>query len=405
MLRKLGRSSATHHWWFIGAWLVVLAAVWAIAIGLGAKPNNSFDLPGSQSQDALDLLEKDFPSAAGTSATIVYYSKDGITTDTDVSSAVGDSIDAVSKLTDVSSVTSPLTTSELVSSDGDTALAGVSYSKAISELSDNGAANFSALERAIEPYQSDSLEIQLGGSLPGAQQVLPETSIIVVGLIAALIVLLIALGTWWSFAWPVVGGLAGVGLGVGLVHILESFVDVPTISDTAAVMVGLGVGIDYALFVVGRTKDHLNDGESPAEACGHALATVGRAVLTAGSTVIVALAALLVFDVPAVTAMAYAVVLVVAAVVFSSMTLMPAIVGAVGPKIATSRVPWERGDRATSAGPTLGMRWATLVTRFAPIALAGGVVVLLVLAIPVFKGDLRLGPLDNSLFPTDSTQY
>ena len=128
-------------------------------------------------------------------------------------------------------------------------------------------------------------------------------------------------------------------------------------------------------------------------------------MLTAGSTVIVALAALLVFDVPAVTAMAYAVVLVVAAVVFSSMTLMPAIVGAVGPKIATSRVPWERGDRATSAGPTLGMRWATLVTRFAPIALAGGVVVLLVLAIPVFKGDLRLGPLDNSLFPTDSTQY
>src|SRR5690606_8285887 len=134
------------------------------------------------------------------------------------------------------------------------------------------------------------------------------------------------ISTWWSFAWPVVGALAGVGLGVSLVRFLELAVDVPTISETAAVMIGLGVGIDYGLFVVGRAKDYVEAGEAPTDAAGHALDAIGRAVLTSGATVVVALVALLVFDVPAVTAMAYAVVVVVTSVVLSALTLQPAII-------------------------------------------------------------------------------
>ena len=215
-----------------------------------------------------------------------------------------------------------------------------------------------------------------------------------------------ALATWWSFAWPVVGALVGVALGVGFVHILENFVEVPTISETTAVMIGLGVGIDYGLFVVGRAKDYMDDGQAPIEAAGHALGTIGRAVLTAGATVVVALVALLVFEVPAVSAMAYAVVVVVSSVVLSALTLQPAIVGLVGTRLATSRVPWARRRGADEpARPTVMRRWAEVVTRHATPFLAGALLVLLVLAIPVFKGDLRLGPLDNSLFPTDSTQY
>jgi RND superfamily putative drug exporter len=134
-------------------------------------------------------------------------------------------------------------------------------------------------------------------------------------------------------------------------------------------------------------------------------------VLTAGATVVIALVALLVFDVPAVSAMAYAVVVVVAGVVLSALTLQPAIVGAVGPRLATSHVPWARPDETResdgSGEPrrTIMQRWAGLVTRHAGVALVLAVGVLVVLAIPVFKGDLRLGPLDNSLLPTDSTQY
>lgn len=405
MLRKLGRAAAKHHWWFIGGWFVLLIAVWAVAIGLGGQPNNNFVLPGSQSQDALDLLDKDFPAAANTSATIVYHSSSDVATDSDITDAITKSLAAVGALDDVSSVQSPLTTSSLVSSDAKTALANVLYSKQLTDLADNGEPTFDDLQAAIDPFRSENLDIQLGGSLPGSQQSVPSASIVLVGLFAALIILLIVLGTWWSFAWPVVGSLAGVGVGVGLVHILEYFIDIPTISDTAAIMIGLGVGIDYALFIMARTKDHMGEGDDPVEASGRAMSTMGRAVLTAGATVIVALGALLVFDVPAVTAMAYTVVLVVVAVMGSATTLMPAIIGAVGPRLATSRVPWRRATTSQRSDEPTGMRWAAFVTRFAPISLALGVIVLLVLAIPVFRGDLRLGPIDNSLFPTDSTQY
>lgn len=405
MLEKLGRTAATHHWWFIAGWLVVLVAVWVVALGLDAQPDNSFVLPGAQSQEALDLLDEDFPEAAGTTATVVYHSTDDITTTSDVETAIGDSVAALGKLANVGSVQNPLTTASLVSSDGKTALANVTYTEPLEDLADGGGPAFDALTQAVEPYRSTSLEIELGGSLPGAQQVLPKAGIVLLGLLAALIVLLIVLGTWWAFAWPVVGALVGVGLGVGLVHILEEFISIPSISDTAAIMIGLGVGIDYALFVMARTKDHLSEGDDPVAASGRAMAVIGRAVLTAGSTVMVALLALLIFDVPAVTAMAYAVILVVVSVMVSATTLMPALVGAVGPRIVTSRVPWKRGEQPASSEGRLGMRWARLVTRFAPIFLAAGVIALLVLALPVFKGDLRLGPLDNSLFPTDSTQY
>jgi len=404
VLERWGRSAARHRWRVVAAWVVLVGAVWAI--GLGGEANNNFTLPGASSQEALDLLEEDFPAAAGTSATVVYHSTTGadMTTDTSLQSTLEASLADLGQLDGVASVVGPFRNSALFSSDGTTALANVLYSEPFQDLPDNGVVAFDALSDSVSQYRSSDLEIELGGSLPGSQPIDVQPILVLYGLIAALVILAVALATWWSFAWPVVGALSGVGLGVGLVRILERFVDVPTISETTAVMIGLGVGIDYGLFVMGRAKDYVERGEEPTSAAGHALATTGRAVLTAGSTVVVALVALLVFQVPAVTAMAYAVVVVVGSVVLSALTLQPAIVGAAGTRIATSRVPWARepgGDQA----PTAMRRWAGVVTRHAPAALAAATVVLLVLAIPAFKGDLRLGPLDNSLFPTDSTQY
>ena len=227
----------------------------------------------------------------------------------------------------------------LVSDDGTTALANVVYSQPFEDLPDNGVDAYAALDDSVVQFRSSDLRIELGGSLPGAQPIDVEGVLVLYGLIAALVILAIALATWWSFPWPVVGALLGVVLGVALVRLLERLVDVPTISETAAVMIGLGVGIDYGLFVMGRTKDHMVEGESPTDAAGRAVGSIGRAVLTASATVVVALVALLVFDVPAVTSMAYTVVLVVAGVVLSALTLQPAIVGAAGHRIATPRVP------------------------------------------------------------------
>ena len=406
MLQRWGEFAARRHWWVFTAWVVVMVAVWAIGFGLGAKPNNNFTLPGASSQEALDLLGQNFPAAAGTSATVIYHSPDGtnVTTDPTLKLALENSITALRGLNGVASVTGPFSNPALLSKSGATALVNVSYEQPFQNLPDNGHAAFDALSASVAKYRTPSLQIELGGSLPGSQPIDVKPVLVLYGLIIALIILLVTLSTWWSFAWPVVGALVGVGLGVGLVRILENFIDVPTISETTAVMIGLGVGIDYGLFVISRTKDHLEAGDAPDVASGRALATIGHAVLTAGATVVVALVALLVFEVPSVTAIAYAVVLVVAAVVLASLTLLPAIVGMVGPRLASSRVAWAP-EAVTDPERTRMGRWATLVGRRAPAMLAGAIVVLLVLAIPVFSGDLRLGPLDNSLFPTDSTQY
>lgn len=408
LIERWGRFAARHHWPTVAGWVVLLGAVWAISIVLGGEPSNNFTLPGSSSQDALDLMEEDFPAAAGTSATVVYHSTTDtdMTTDTSLQTTLEDSLTDLSDLDGVASVVGPFRNDDaLFSSDGTTALANVVYSQPFEALPDNGVDAYDALDDSVTQYRSSDLEIELGGSLPGAQPTDIEPILVLYGLIAALIILAVALATWWSFAWPVVGALAGVGMGVGLVRILENFVDVPTISETTAVMIGLGVGIDYGLFVMGRAKDYVGEGEQPVDAAGHALGTIGRAVLTAGATVVVALLALLIFDVPSVSAMAYSVVLVVSAVVLSALTLQPAIVGAVGTRVATSRVPWARGATDGQESDGVMRRWAEVVTRHAPVAVALATVALLVLAIPVFKGDLRLGPLDSSLFPTDSTQY
>jgi RND superfamily putative drug exporter len=426
VLEKWGRWASRHHWRVVVGWIVLMAAVWAVGISLDGKASNEFTLPGSSSQDALDLLDANFPTAAGTSATVVYKSRDGkdIATDSALQAKLKDSVTALGKLDGVTTVVSPFDNSALFSKDGTVALVNVAYADPVEDLPNNGVDAFDDLTDAVSPYRSSALQIELGGPLPGAQPTEIEPMLVVYGLIAALVILAVALGTWWSFAWPVVGALIGVGLGVGLVRILEDFVSVPTISETAAVMIGLGVGVDYGLFVIGRAKDYVDEGQTPEEAAGHAAATIGRAVLTAGATVVIALVALLVFDVPAVTAMAYAVVVVVAGVVLSALTLQPAIVGAVGPRLATSHVPWAHRDEADEADggagadgtdeadasarsprPTILQRWAGLVTRHAAVAAVLAVGVLLVLAIPVFEGDLRLGPLDNSLLPTGSTQY
>ncbi len=405
MLDRLGQRCARHHRVVLLIWVIVLAGAWTAGLTFGRSARNTFTLPGAQSQEALDLLEEDFPAAAGTSATVVYHTTNSDVTvdDSSVKTNIEAAVKAIESLADISLVSSPYNKAAAISSDKRTAISNVLYSKPISELEDNGGDAFDELEDTVTKSESSQLEIELGGSLPGLQPVGLSDILVLYGLIAALVVLLLALSTWWSFAWPVLGALVGVALGNAFVLILQRFVDVPAISTTAAVMIGLGVGIDYGLFVVGRFKESLAGGASPTDAAGEAISSAGRAVLTAASTVIVALLALLVFQVPAVTAMAYTVVIVVVSVVLVVITFLPAILGLVGRRVITRELPWERkpGDQRT----TLGMRWASFVTRFAKLTFPLGVIILIVLAIPVLAGDLRLGPMDNSLYPPESTQY
>ena len=231
----------------------MLAAVWATGIGLGAEASNNFTLPGAPSQKALDLLAEQFPIAAGTSATVVYHTTDGanFNTDATLKQTVTANVAEFGKLHNVATVIGPYQNAALISKDGHTALANVLYTKPTQDLPNNGTDTFDTLSHTAAKARSSNLEVELGGSLPGSQPIDVKEVLVLYGLIAALIVLAIALATWWSFVWPVVSALVGVGLGVGLVRILENFIDVPTISETTAVMIGLGVGIDYGLFVIG----------------------------------------------------------------------------------------------------------------------------------------------------------
>ena len=405
-MHGIGRGCARHHKLVLLVWVLALFGIWGIGISLGGHTDNTFTVPGVQSQEALDQLAVGFPQAAGASATVVYHATAAGTkvTSSQIESQIGASVKALQSQPDVLFVTNPFNPSApQVSKDGSTALATVQYTKASQDLPANGQGSFDDLQANQAQYSTPQLQIELGGQLPGAQPIEIKDAVVIFGLIAALIVLLIALGTWWTFAWPVVGALVGTALGMGIVQILEKFVAIPTLAETAGVMIGLGVGIDYGLFVTGRFKEAIAAGVEPREAAARAVNTSGRASLIAGSTVVVALVALLVFDVPAVSAIALAVAVVVVSVVLSALTLQPAILGWVGKRVEKGRI------RRIPKGPLdvvpMGHRWVGMVTRFAPWAALAGVVALLALALPVFLGDLRLGPNDNSLFPTNSTQY
>jgi RND superfamily putative drug exporter len=404
MLIKLGTGCARHRWWVIVGWAAAIVAAVFLGQAYGGEPDNGLTLSGTSSQEALDLLERDFPSAAGASANVIYHTPSGTkVTDSDIEAEIEKTVANIKMVDGVSEVL-PLATPTPISQDDRTAAAVVLFTDELTALPDNGTTAFDDLEEAIQPTVSDTLSIELGGVLPSTQPIPTEESFTLYGILAALIVLLVVLGTWTSFAWPVVGALAGIGAGVPLLRLLQGSVSVPAISATAGIMVGLGVGIDYGLFVVGRFKDYVDEGVEPEAAIGRALSTAGRAVLTAGATVIVALGALFVFDVPAVTAMAYAIVIFVVCVILAALTLLPAILSAVGGRISRHRapgalpVPGDEEDRK-------GIRWSRLVSRRSAIAVALGVVALLALATPVFAGDFRLGPLDGSLYPEDSTQY
>ena len=247
----IGRGCARHHKLVLLVWLLGVVGIWATGISLGGHTNNTFEVPGVQSQEALDQLAVGFPQAAGASATIVYHTTAAGTkvTSSQIESQINASIKDLQGQPDVLFVSDPLNpATPKVSTDGSTALANVQYTKATQDLPGTGQDSFDALEAMQQKYSTPQLQIELGGQLPGAQPIDIKDSVVIFGLIAALIVLLIALGTWWSFAWPVVGALVGTALGMGIVQILERFVAIPTLAETAGVMIGLGVGIDYGLF-------------------------------------------------------------------------------------------------------------------------------------------------------------
>jgi RND superfamily putative drug exporter len=409
LLDRLGRRAVRHHWWFIGVWVAATVVIVALAAGLDGQFSDNFRIPGAQSQQALDLLEHDFPSQAGDNALVVFQSDAGIKSSS-VQPAISESITALGKIPQVTTVTNPYGPfgSAFISKNGQIAVATVQFDTQAQNLDKDV---YDQITAATAPAAHAGVKLAYGGAVIDYAHQPPQGNADLIGLLAAVVILLFAFGSVVAMGLPILTALLGLGVGISIVHIVASVTDIGSVAPVLATMIGLGVGIDYSLFIVTRYRENRATGMGLEHAVGRSVATAGSAVLFAGTTVVIAICGLVIADIPYVARLGYMAGIVVAVMMLAALTLLPAIIAVVGNGIDRWKVPSliHHPDRAVAAGRdphppegTIWERWATLVARHAwPFAIAG-VVILLVIAWPVLS--MRLGESDDGNLPTSTTQ-
>ncbi|MFI1866539.1 MMPL family transporter [Streptomyces jumonjinensis] len=410
-LYKLGRTSYRRRWLVTLVWvaLLVLAGVGASSAAKAKDPG--FALPGTESQQAFDLLEERFPggNADGATARIVFKAPDGQKMTTAKNKAeVGDTIaDLKSGSKQVATVADPFT-SGAVSKDGTTAYISVSYKVNAMELTDD---TREALTKTGETARESGLTVEIGGDAAMAE--VDPSSAEMVGIAIAAVVLAITFGSLVASGLPLLTAIIGVGIGISSITALANVLDLGTTTGTLATMIGLAVGIDYALFIVSRFRSELAEGHSKEEAAGRAAGTAGSAVVFAGLTVVIALVGLAVVNIPILTKMGFAAAGTVVIAVIIALTLIPALLGFAGDKVLGRKA--RKAHRAAvaegrstavvqdPAKPNMGTRWARFVLRRPVAVLLAGVVGLGVAAVPV--ASLQLGlPDEGSNAPASSSR-
>ncbi|MFC7360410.1 MMPL family transporter [Nocardioides astragali] len=379
LLYRLGRSAATRPWVAIGAWVVLALVVITSSVAFGRDLEESFEAPGLDSYQAAELLAEAQADEGGITAHVVLEAQDAAAQLAPVEAA----LEALPRV---------LTTTSNVSPDGDIALVRVQY-PAIEHLD---ASDLDNLKDAVADLRDESsLTLETGGDLFFAFEEAPTGLGEVAGIVVAMVVLLIAFGSFVAMGLPIGMALFGLVIGVTSMKLVTYLIDIPAWAPQLAAMVGLGVGIDYALFLVTRHREHLALGMPVAEAAGRALATAGQAVIFAGGTVVVAILGLLVAGIPFVTGGGVAISAMVLVMVLASVTLLPALLGLAGHRI--------NGRRRTPHMPSTGWyRWGAHVTRNATAYLAGGAVLMIALAAPVLA--LNLGFPDDGTKPESRTE-
>ena len=333
-LDRLGRTAARRHWWFIGVWLFAAVGAVFLAVSLDGQTNDDFTIPGTQSQQALDLLEADFPQMAGATATVVFNAPQGLD-DPTAQTAIQSSIGALGQLPHVDSVGS-LIPAPKGSEAGKTGIVTVQYNTAAQNV---GLDAYTELQQATAPAKDAGITLAYGGAVVDYSNRPPEGNADLIGLLAAVIILLFAFGSVVAMGLPILTALFGLGVGVALINVVAAVTDIGTLAPTLATMIGLGVGIDYSLFIVTRYRENLGNGMSIEEAAGHSVATAGQAVLFAGCTVVIAICGLAISGIPYVARLGYMAGLVVLVMMFAAITLLPAVIGLVGKSIDRWRVP------------------------------------------------------------------
>jgi putative drug exporter of the RND superfamily len=393
-LDRVGRACARHHWRTLMVWLVVLLAAVALASGMGGKFVDNFRLPNSDAQRADDLLKRSFPSESGSSAYIVFHTRHGALTETRWLGTVGETLSAVRQLPHVTGVSDPLAQGA-ISRDETIARAEVRYDRSTADL---GREAYTKLRDAVGPARRAGLQVEIGGPLAAWEQTQGSTEWI--GVLVAIVVLTVVFGSVLAMLLPLGLALAAILVGQSLVTVLAGAVDVPSATPQLVLMIGLGVALDYSLFVVSRYLDRVRAGADPDVAAGHAAGTAGVAVLFAGSTVIIAICGLVISGIWAVGIIGFAVAIVVAVTVIAALTLLPAMLGLLGRHANASHFRVLR--RSAEREYRWARRWAGAVVRHPVLAAVSATVVLVALAIPVLS--LNLGQTDAGTQPTSTSQ-
>lgn len=385
LLYRLGRFSYQRRRLVAAIWTFVLVLLGVGALTLGGQTSNTFSIPGTESQRALDALAKDLPAASGASATVVVKAPAGKTlTDPAVKAAVGATVAKVNQLPEVVGAVDPFT-SKAISPDGATGLISVQFAKPADELAKTSTEAYDHLKA----LSSGDLQVVPGGQIVGGPPEIGSTEVI--GVAIAAVVLVVTFGSLVAAGMTLLTALIGVLAGMAGLFLITSVVDVSSTAPILALMLGLAVGIDYALFISSRHRTQLAAGMDEEESVARATATAGSAVLFAGATVVIALAGLSLVGVPFLTAMGLAAAATVLTAVLVALTLLPAMLGFIGRRVLPRKI---RKTAATPATEGFGFRWARLVTRFRVPVVAVGIIGLGVLSIPT--QDMRLALPDGA---------
>lgn len=391
LLYRLGGWTFERRRRVVVGWLVVAVALGALAAGVGGRVSNSFSVPGTESQRALDLLNKEFPGAGGAVARIVFAAPQGHTlTEERYRSLIKPTVERAREVPQTIGGATAFEKSAQLSKDKRVAFADISFAVSIDKLKES---TKEALARVAGPARHAGLEVEYSGGIitTGSSG---EGYGDVIGLIVAFVVLLVVFGRVLPAALPLLTALVGVGLGLLLITIAAGIVNVSSTTPTLAVMLGLAVGIDYALFILTRHRQHLADGLEPREAAARAVATAGGAVAFAGTTVVIALVGLAVVGIPFLTVMGLGAAATIVVAVLIALTLTPALLGFSGARLHKGKnIDPER---------SLGHRWANLIVRRRIWALLAVIVLTLVVALPALH--MRLGLPDDGTKPEKTTQ-
>lgn len=406
ILYRLGRFAYRRRGVVALTWLLLFVGAGFAASSLAGETQDSFEIPGTESQEAFDLLEERFPESPdseNTYARVVFAAPDGeAVTDPQNQQIVDDTVAALSGAEEVAEVIPPSVEAGTISDDGAVGFATVNYAVKWLDLSDKAK---DELLNIAEDGREAGLTVELSGEAVATAG--PEgMSSELIGIGVALIVLIITFGSLIAAGLPILNAILGIGIAISAITAATGFIDIGSDTSILATMIGLAVAIDYALFIVSRYRHEIAIGREGEEAAGRALGTAGSAVVFAGLTVMIALSGLFIVNIPMLTEMGFAAAFAVGIAVLIALTLLPAMLGFAKHRVLGGRIPGlkARDPEADDANgkPSRGKRWATFVTRHPKSVVVVAVAGMIGLAAPV--SDLNLGLPGEESMSEDTTQ-